>query len=398
VAVCTLAFVATVGSIVASLLEKDSAGVRDFVSYWAAGQQLVHHANPYDVDAVFRIERSVGFSGPAALVMGNAPPALLLVLPLGFLGPEAAELLWSLLSLCGLVASVRMTWTMLGRPGSRLYVLGYAFAPALLCLLVGQTSLFVLLGLVLFLRLHRTRPYLAGASLWLCALKPQLFLPFGLVLLAWIIVTGGYKLLVGAVTALGLTTGIALILDPAVWRHYGRWMSVVRYDRALVPCISNVLRRSISPGAMWLEYVPLVIGCLWALAYFRSHRNDWDWMTHGSLLTLVSVLVSPYTWLVDQSILIPALLLGLYHARSRGLIALLALASATIEIAALRGLPPVHSNLYLWTAPAWLAWYLYATRIAGSENANDPRQILDGAQSVPRIAVDVSARPGAPQV
>ncbi len=28
------------------------AGGRDFVIYWATGQQLVHHANPYDGDAM----------------------------------------------------------------------------------------------------------------------------------------------------------------------------------------------------------------------------------------------------------------------------------------------------------------------------------------------------------
>jgi hypothetical protein len=38
------------------------------------------------------------------------------------------------------------------------------------------------------------------------------------------------------------------------------------------------------------------------------------------------------------------------------------LASAVIEIGALRGLAPTHSAFYLWTAPAWLAWYLYAIR------------------------------------
>jgi uncharacterized membrane protein (UPF0127 family) len=47
-------------------------------------------------------------------------------------------------------------------------------------------------------------------------------------------------------------------------------------------------------------------GSLLALAYFRRHRGDRDWMAHGSLLMLVSVLVAPYTWLMDQAILIPA--------------------------------------------------------------------------------------------
>src|SRR5258708_32325658 len=85
-------------------------------------------------------------------------------------------------------------------------------------------------------------------------------------------------------------------------------------------------------------------------------------MEHGSLLMLVSVLVAPYTWFTDQAILIPALLHAAYLTRSRSLVAILALASAVIEIGALRGLAPTHSALYLWTAPAWLAWCLYALR------------------------------------
>ena len=111
--------------------------------------------------------------------MRNPPSALLLTLPLGFFGLRAGALLWSLFLLACLVLSVRMLWAMHGRPRNQLHWLGYTFAPALDCLMSGQMSLFVLLGLVLFLRLHRSRPFLAGASLWLCMLKPHLFLPFG---------------------------------------------------------------------------------------------------------------------------------------------------------------------------------------------------------------------------
>src|SRR5271170_6241820 len=48
VAVCTLAFSLTCLGIFGSLLGHNAAGTRDFVEYWAAGRQLVHHANPYD--------------------------------------------------------------------------------------------------------------------------------------------------------------------------------------------------------------------------------------------------------------------------------------------------------------------------------------------------------------
>src|SRR5439155_9057329 len=172
VGICIVTFALTLLGIFASVLGSDAAGRRDFGEYWASGYQLAHHANPYDPDAILRLERAVGYpSGIPALIMWNPPPALLLVLPLGFLGPTTADWLWLLLLLASLVASVRMVWIMHGRPKNQVHWLGYSFAPALVCLLAGQVSAFVLLGLVLFLRLHQSRPFLAGVSLWLCLLK-----------------------------------------------------------------------------------------------------------------------------------------------------------------------------------------------------------------------------------
>jgi len=371
VGVCTVTFALTILGICASVLGSDAAGRRDFAEYWASGYQLAHHANPYDGDAILRLERSVGFpSGTPVLIMWNPPSALLLVLPLGFLSPTIADLLWLLLLIACLVASVRMVWIMHGRPKNQLHWLGYSFAPALVCLLAGQVSIFVLLGLVLFLRWHRSQPFLAGVSLWLCLLKPHLFMPFGIVLLVWAIITRSYKLLAGTAIALGVSTAIAFILDPLVWVHYGQMMSTMstaRMQQELIPCMSIMLRSIISPKIMWLQYLPSALGCIWALAYFRKHYDHWDWMEHGSLLMLVSVLLAPYTWLMDQAILIPALLHAAYLTRSRSLVAILALASALIEIGALRGLAPTHSAFYLWTAPAWLAWYLYAIRGTAAE-------------------------------
>jgi hypothetical protein len=373
VAVCTIAFAFTVIGLFMAVLGKGAGGKRDFVEYWASGQQLVHHANPYDGNALLPMERSVGFPpGVPALVMGNAPSSLLLVFPLGFVGPFTGEILWLLLLFGCLMASVLMVRAMHGAPRNHLHYLGYSFGPALACIGAGQVSILVLLGFVLFLRLRNSSPFLAGVSLWLCALKPQLFLPFGFVLLAWIITSKSYKLLAGAVSSLVFSTAVAFILDPQAWTQYHQMMSVARYDKLPIPCLSIILRRTVSPNTLWLQYLPAVIGCIWALAYFKKHRTHWDWMVHGSPLILVSVLVSPYTWLIDQSVLIPALLHGIYATRSRSLLAMFALASAAIEIAPLRGLQLLYSPFYIWTAPAWLVWYLYATRSTRLESNSDP--------------------------
>src|SRR6266446_1322664 len=370
VGICTLTFAITALGFVVSLLRRDAVGTRDFVEYWAAGSLLAHHADPYESSAILRVERSVGFNLPAQ-IMANPPWALPLVLPLGFLSARVGYLLWILSSIACLVASVRIIWAMHGRPTTDWNVLGYTFAPALLCLLAAQVTVYVLFGLVLFLYWHRSRPFMAGVSLWLCLLKPHLFLPFGIVLLAWIILSKCYKVLAGTAVALGLSTAITLVFDPHIWAHYLRMMSAARLDQANVPCLSILLRQQVWPHTLWLQWLPATLGCIWALAYFWRHRHNWDWMKDGSLLILVSVLVPPYTWILDQAVLIPALLHGAYTTQSRGLIAFLALTSAAIEIGLFRRTSVLQSFFFLWTVPAWLAWYLCAVRRGDRIGADD---------------------------
>ncbi len=396
VGICTLAFVFTVLNIDTALLERNSAGRRDFVEYWASGQQLAHHANPYDGAAILPLERSVGLplSDTAAQIMPNPPTALLLVYPLGFLGPRPGGLLWAFLLLTCLVVSVRMVWKMYGSPKNHLRLLGYTFGPALVCVSVGQVGLFILLGLVLFLRFHQSRPLVAGAALWFCALKPHLFLPFGVVLLVWVVVSRSYKIVLGAVSALAFSAAIAFVLDPLAWTQYSQMMRSERIDRLFIQCLSNLLRRSISPNTVWLQYLPAILACIWALDYFRRHRHDWDWTFRSSPLMLVSVLVAPYTWFTDQAILLPALLNAVFVTRSRGLLAALALMSAAIEIGPLRGMPILQSPFYLWTAPAWLAWYLYAVRTGNPENVYLPPQNAAGGLTAAQAAT-VAPEPSA---
>ena len=347
------------------------AGVRDFVVYWATGQQLVHHADPYNAAAMTRVERSAGLpSKYPVLFMRNPPWALPLVFPLGLVGVRIGALLWSLALLGCLLLSVRIFWILAGRPDSHLHWLGYSFAPALLCLFMGQISLFALLGLALFLRFNGTRPFVAGVSLWLCALKPHLFLPFGLALLLWIFVTRSYKLLAGAVLAMAASCAVTWCLAPSAWTSYFSMMRASTIEREFIPCLGDALRLWFEPRAIWLQYLPAAIACAWAIFYYWRRRGRWDWNTHGSLLMVVSVAAAPYCWLYDQGLVIPALLQGICGSRSRVLPALLALANVLLY--AEFCMVNVTSPLYLWAAPAWLAWYLFARAAAAKEETPTP--------------------------
>ena len=335
------------------------AGSRDFVSYWATGRQLVQHANPYDRNAVSALEHASGLDVRAVLIMRNPPWALPLAYPLGFLGLRVAAILWSLILLACLLLSVRIARQLYGSPPNRLHWLALSFTPALICLTMGQTALFALLGLVLFLRWLQHRPWLAGAALWLCALKPHLFLPFAAALAAWIVFSRAWKLAAGAAAALALSSAVASLIDPHAWLDYTRLMRSPSVENEFIPCLASAVRQWIDPQATWLQYLPAALCCIWALLYFWRRRAIWDWKTHGDLLMLVSLVAAPYCWFYDQCLAIPALLEGAYATRSRNLLAVLALAIlvADVEICAVR----VTSPLYLWTAPVWLAWYLLAT-------------------------------------
>jgi hypothetical protein len=367
--IATLCAVALGGAIEVLLLAHlpgQLSGARDFSAYWATGQQLAHHANPYDGDAILRIERAAGLPAKASvLIMRNPPSALPLVLPLGFLGFRASSILWSLALVTCLVVSVHILWVMHGRPKNLRYVLGYTFGPALICLINGQPALFALLGLTLFLRLHRSRPFMAGTALWLCMLKPHLFLPFGVVLLTWVAVSRSYRIFAGAGIAIAASYAVTYHVDPMAWEQYSQMARTFRMERDNTACLSYYLRIWLAPHTMWVQYLPTALACIWALFYFWSRRQEWDWMKHGGLVMLVSILAAPYVWLYDQVLAIPALLHGAYFTQSRNMLVALALLSGLVECA-LFGNALKPAALYLWTpwtAPAWLAWYLVADAI-----------------------------------
>lgn len=370
--VCGLSF-ALVTITVCTIPFTDSiSGARDFVVYWATGQQLAHHGNPYDTAALTRIEHAAGLSMDTATgYMRNPPWALPLTLPLGAAGLRVAGFLWSMVLLASLVGSVYWIWRMYGRPTNQRHWLGAAFAPAVICLLIGQTSIFVLLGYVLFLRFHRTHPFWAGMALWLCALKPHLFLVIGTVILAWVLVSRSYRVLAGAAAALALSCAALYYIDPRAWTEYAAMMRNSGVNQEAIPCVSIVFRQWLSPSTISVQYVPAILGCVWALRYFWQRRRTWDWIKDGSLVTLVSVVVAPYSWITDQALSIPAVLDGAIRTRSQVLLITLAAASVLIE-AELVSKVPLASKLYLWTAPAWLAWYLLARA-----KSSQPRTILE---------------------
>jgi len=343
-------------------LATQGQGRRDFVIFWATGHQLVHHGNPYDPSSMERIEHAAGFPADfPAFYMRNPPWALPLVLPLGVTSLLVGNFLWALLLLGLQITSGWLIWRMFGRPPNRIHWLSIAFAPSLMCLFMGQTALFALFGLVLFLWFHRSNPLVAGLALWLGALKPHLFLPYAVVLLAWIIVSKSYKVLVGFAVAFAASCAFITAIYPASWSDYARMMRSPEVTNDFVPCLAVSMRLWLSPQHVWIQFLPAGIACIWAIVYFWRRRRTWDWVENGSFLLLLSLVVAPYCWFYDLCIAIPALLQGAYSTRSRPLVAVLALLNIPVFGGLIGGLR-LTSVPYLWIAPMWFTWYLIALR------------------------------------
>lgn len=339
---------------------------RDFVAYWATGRQFTSFRNPYDPVALSRIEHLVGLEARYSVgVMRNPPWALPLTIPFGFLSLQASGILALLILAASYAASVHI---LLGISGCREWTTKavlYLFGPALICLIWGQTSVLVLLGLALFLRFHASRPFLAGVSLWFWMLKPHLLLPAIAVLVAWILVRRSYRIVAGLAVALIASSALTLIVDSHAFSEYLGMIGSSGYEREAIPVLSALLRTLLTPNLMPLQFAPAAAACTWALVYFWRCRRTWNWQSHGILLLPVSLLVAPYAFLNDHVVVIPAIAFTACRARRRWPILTVALACTCLTIVFVLRFSP--APLYWATSFAtviWPAWYGFARRDA----------------------------------
>jgi hypothetical protein len=357
---------------------------RDSIAYWSAGRLLLSHQNPYDRQTVLLLETRQGYSHDKPLVLRTPPWSLFMVLPLGFLGPLAAWVLWTAISLGSLLAAMRICWKLYGAPGfprNLFSLVGYTFAPVPACLVAGQMGLLLLLGLVLFLWLERERPFLAGAALMLPFAKPHLLSLFWFALFFWVIVGKKRPVAVGFGAAFSGTIGLALLFDPSIFRHYRDMLHQASIGYEFIPALSGVLRLLFLRRMFWAQFIPTVVGLVWAAWFFNRNRQHWDWRRHGPVLLVVSVLTTPYAWLTDEAVLLPAMLQGVafvYQTRANMKIStrLFLLGFALLDgllLLILRFKIPFSTGIYFWSSLVWFAWYVYARRRVevGSSAANN---------------------------
>jgi hypothetical protein len=277
---------------------------------------------------------------------------------------------WVGLSLTCLIAAMRLCAKLYGSgaPPNLFTVIGYTFAPVPACLVSGQMGLALMLGIVLFLWWEQQHPVLAGMALVVPFAKPHLLALFWVISAIWAISRKKVGVVVGFVGALTVAVAFPLALDPSVFTHYGQMLHSASIGNEFIPALSGVLRLLFFRRIFWVQFLPMAGGLVWALWFFFSNRSHWDWPQHGPALLIVSVLTTPYEWLSDECVLLPAILQAaafVYASREamklRSKIGLVIFGILDLLLLLiLRSKVPFSTGIYFWSSLVWFSWYFVA--------------------------------------
>ena len=359
--------VARSGEIRASISRRDS------IAYWATARLLVNHQNAYDYYAVAELERSKGYNEDQPLIVRTPPWSLFMLLPLALFNTFWAWLSWIAVSVGALILTMRVCRRLYRDdrvPQSLFALIGYTFSPVPACLVAGQMGLMLLLGLVLFLWLEPKRPFLAGTALILPFAKPHLLAVFWFALFLWILSRKRFAVAAGFLTALAIAIFTAIAFDPGIFEHYRQMLSESRIQGQFIPALSGVLRLLFFRRFFAMQFLPLGLGLMWCGWFYWRQRRTWNWRQDALPLIVVSVLVTPYAWLTDEVVLLPAILqaaLWVYNARQNTRIGTWIIAAVFALLNALLLLIlsfkiPFSTGIYFWSSSVWFAWFFWARR------------------------------------
>jgi hypothetical protein len=338
----------------------------DFAFYWTAARLAVNGQNPYSPAAAAELEHQVTLNGHPGLVLFNPPWILPLIVGFGLLPFQSAQLLWLVLSVAIMLISVHWLWTVYAPPVTPWigWLLAATFLPVSITLAIGQISLFALFGVAGFLRFESQNAYLAGASLFLAALKPQLVVLMWAGLACCAFFGKRPEWLAGFLGTLLAASVVTLFIDRQAFQQY---LSLVRDHRLLMyeaPTLAGWLRRI--SGLGFMQYFPLVLAMFWFAREWRRWGTSWVWRERIPALLVVSLAAAPYGWFFDQVLLVPSLFCSasfLRNERRRAAWALAGYAAINLTILAFV-LAHRLTFWYSWTAVAWMVLYFYAAGAA----------------------------------
>jgi hypothetical protein len=355
-----------------------AVAARDSIQYWATGKQFIHRQNPYSVEDIERQEHAEGYPANRPLMFRCPPWALWMTILPGLLSSYWAWVAWLVVLLSCLVTAMRACWRIYGdqaQPPPMFVATAYLFAPVAACLVAGQLGLLLLLGIVLFFRFEAKLPFLAGAALIRPMAKPHIFALLWPIIMLWSASRRKCSLLLGAVTAFALALAIAFAFDPFVFAQYRAMLQQQAIQNEFIPALSGMVRVLFFRRFFWVQFVPLGLGFAWSGSYYWANRQSWDWRVHGPAVLVVSLLTTPYAWITDEVVLLPAILQAVLwlqreklKLRSQVVVMSFVLLNFLLLLILQAQVPP-STGIYFWSSLVWFGWYWHARVFRGSHEA-----------------------------
>jgi hypothetical protein len=327
--------------------------------------------NPYDPDQLLPLQQLADPGRADTVMMWNPPWSLAVYMPLGWLGPRWATLLWVVLQLAAVMLACDLLWRTFDGPPRWRWVAqaaGLTFVGTWWLVSFGQNTGLILLGLAGFAFCWaRDRPAAAGAFAALTALKPQLLAVFGVLLVLGAVTRKGRVAVAAGGAVLAVALGLALLANPAVVAQYRAAVrdpgpGAIRLNEWMLPTPSFWLRWETDRDQFWIQFVPCAVACLGYAAYRLWRGRRWDWPAELPGVVWVSVLTTAYGgWIFDLPVLLVPLVAVTARAvrtDSRAALAVLAAGQLVVLAVSLAWVYDLHQ--FFWVAPAVLVVYLTA--------------------------------------
>ena len=276
----------------------------DFVSFWAASKLTLAGtpAAAYNLD----VHRAMELSAVAVdgtIPFTYPPPYLFAILPLGLLPYAFAHAVWVSTTLSAYIAAAQRLV-----PGAG--VIALAFPPVIICGIGGQNGFLIAAIFMAGMTMLKTRPFLAGLTLGLIVFKPHLGVLLPLALIA------GRERRAFAGAAVSTICLVLLSLAAFGWVSWAGFIALVPMASEIAAAgLVNWNKMASIYAALRLvgmpEYFAVAFHGLGALCgcflVWRIWRMSSDVVLRAAVLGSATLLISPYVFIYDQVLLVPAL-------------------------------------------------------------------------------------------
>ena len=293
-----------------------AASLADFLLYWASGRLFMQGQNPYDPEALLSLINRIEIL-QYPFVNWLPPWAIAFVVPFSLLPHGVSGALWFTIQVLLIFWLADWFWRFSGGARSRRGIAWLAvvlFMPLLHAFSFGQLNLFVLAGILLFIRTSQANQYaLAGASLFLVALKPHLVYLFLFLVVLWSVRKRLWILPAVALGSLVATLAAASFLWSSALSDYAAAIGT-RHGPFIwmTPTVGTALWRAFDSSSLVLRFAPSIAGFLFGLILWGKRlKRGFSWEDCFVPVLLLSVCTSAYAWAYDAALLLPAVLVML---------------------------------------------------------------------------------------